>query len=115
MAWSPSEARKLLDLSANVIFIRSIKKLSGFEMGSGRQLALSEENSNKVSIYMKCVPQNMPDVLVEQAYSPTTKRVGRHADLEGLISSLGYSESAYRVNVASKSGLERLIYWYKYV
>ena len=114
MSWSPIEARKVLDSIPDLTFKRNVKKLAGYELLSGRQLALSEENKVKVTLYISRVPYHLAGVTVEEKYEPTSERTGRHADLEGLVESLGYSSKAYRISISSSISLKDFIHWYKY-
>ena len=114
MSWSPIEARKILDSISDLTFKRSVKKLAGYELKSLRQLALSEENKVKVTLYVSRVPYHLTGVTVEEKYEPTTSRNGRHADLEGLVETLGFATKAYRISIGSPESLKDFMQWYKY-
>lgn len=114
MAWNPPEARAYLDASPLVTFIGERDKLSGFALKSGRELALIEENEKKVSIYLSCVPQNMPDVVPDGVYPPSASKTGRHSNLELITKTLGFKHQAFKVAVQSRAGLALLLSWYQY-
>lgn len=114
MAWNPIEAEASLNDSAHLQYTRSVKKIAGFVFSSGRELVLSKENESKVTIYVDAAPEHMPDVVIEKVYEPTSERKGRHADIESVARSLGYSRKAIRLHVKSRAGLELLLNWLRY-
>lgn len=114
MTWNPEKARKILDASHTATFCRSVKKISGFQFESDRELVLLEENKNKVTLYVAVAPHNMPDVEVQEEYFPSSSKSGRHADIEAVSRSLGYDHTAYRVHIKSEKALECFIHWYQY-
>lgn len=114
MSWNPVEARKCLNASPLVEFIREVDKLAAFKFRSGRELVLIKENTNKVSLYLSVAPQNMPDVILDGVYPPSSKRVGRHANLASLTQTLGFKHHAFKVEVKSAAGLALLLAWYQY-
>jgi hypothetical protein len=114
MTWTPKEAQSMLNHSGIVLSTRSVVKISGYKFRSGRELVLLTENTSKVSIYVDIAPMNMPDVVIQQEYNPTSSRSGRHADIESVARTLGYSYRTYRLNVISPRGLELLLNWLKY-
>mgnify|MGYP000037540697 CR=1 FL=1 len=114
MVWTPVEARAYLEKSNLVSFTRSVKKISGYIFDSSRELILAEQNSKQVTVYVAVAPLNMPEVNVLKEYIPTTIRRGRHADIESVARSLGFSHKAYSLQIQSKAGLERLLTWYQY-
>ncbi|QBQ53079.1 hypothetical protein [Nitrosococcus wardiae] len=114
MAWNPHKARECLDGSALVSFIDERDKLSAFRLRSGREIALLEENERKVSVYLSCIPQHMPDVVPDGTYTPTASKIGRHSNLELITKTLGFNHHAFKVTILSQDGLERLLAWYQY-
>tara|TARA_R110001606_G_C15244106_1_gene636614 strand:- start:118 stop:465 length:348 start_codon:yes stop_codon:yes gene_type:complete len=114
MAWNPKEAETALNDSLLVKTTRSVKKIAGYKFNSGRELVLLKENDSKVSIYVDVAPTNMPDIVVETEYQPNPNKEGRHADLEAVARSLGFSFTAYKVHVKSKAGLTMLLNWIQY-
>ncbi|MBY6220853.1 hypothetical protein [Marinobacter nauticus] len=114
MAWNPTEAETFLKDAAHLQHTRAVKKITGFVFSSGRELVLAKENESKVTIYVNAAPEHMPDVIVEKVYEPTSERKGRHADIESVAQSLGYSFRAIRLHVKSRAGLDLLLNWLRY-
>ncbi|RAP59697.1 hypothetical protein [Oleiagrimonas sp. MCCC 1A03011] len=114
MAWNPIEAEALLNESEHLQPTRLVKKIAGFVFPSGRELVLSRENDSEVTLYVDAAPGHMPDVQIKKVYEPTDRRMGRHADIESVARSLGYSYKAIRVHVKSRTGLELLLHWLRY-
>jgi hypothetical protein len=114
MTWNPTKAKKILASTSLVKPTRAVKKISGYLFKSGRELILLEENSDKVSVYVAVAPFNMPNVVIEMEYPPTSDKRGRHANIEGVAKSLGFSYRAYRLHIHSELGLEQFIAWYQY-
>ncbi len=83
-------------------------------MPSGRELALAEENKQKVVIYLNRAPLHLPGALVEHTYQPSSVNAGRHSNLQLITDTLGFSYKAHRVKVTSSEALERLLFWYQY-
>ena len=111
---NPIEARIILNSSIDTTFIDERDKLSSFKMQSGRELALIEENKQKVSLYVEVYPCFMPEVIVEEEYIPQPKNVGRHSNLYYITSKLGFGNRDYRLHIKTKEGLELFLNWYKY-
>ena len=114
MSWNPVKARQVLDSSKIAQFIREVDKVAGYELASGRELALIKENEQKVAIYVAVAPRNMPDVLVDREYMPTANKGGRNADVGPICQSLGFDRQAYSLHVKSEEGLLNLLNWYQY-
>lgn len=114
MAWNPIQARSLLDSSLLVSFISERDKLSAFKTKSGRELALIEENSSKVSIYLTRIPYHMPMIKPDGVYGTNADKRGRHSNLALITETLGFEHKAYKVHVESEVALERLLAWYQY-
>jgi len=114
LAWNPIEAEKVLKASPLVTYGRTLKKLVGFRARSGRELAVSSENTLRVTIYLSVAPCNMPDVCIEGSGDPAATCKAREADLNALCPTLGLAHPAQRLNVKSKDALEALVYWYQY-
>ena len=110
----PKEARRILNSSTETTFIDERDKLSSFKMESGRELALIEENKQKVSLYVEVYPCFMPEVIVEEEYIPQPKNVGRHSNLHYITSKLGFENRAYRLHIKTEEVLELFLNWYKY-
>jgi len=114
MTWDPTAARTLLNGSSIVKFQDELSKLSVFKFDSKREIALLEENKFKVSIYLSCAPCNMPDVVIDEEYHPTSEKSGRHSNLQVITQTLGFGHKAFKVEVKSMSGLVKLLEWYQY-
>ena len=114
MAWSPIEARRVLDSSPLTSFIDEREKLSSFKLPNGRELALIEENKAKVSVCMFPAPKHLPNTVLEQHYLPTTTASGRHSNLENITSTLGFASNACRMHVKDQKAQEELLHWYRY-
>ncbi|MBW9261725.1 MAG: hypothetical protein K1564_09175 [Candidatus Thiodiazotropha sp. (ex. Lucinisca nassula)] len=114
MTWNPKEAEQALDASLLVKPTRSVKKIAGYKFNSDRELVLLKENESKVTVYVDVAPTNMPDVVLEKEYPPSTNNEGRHADIEAVARSLGYSYTAYKVHIKSRAGLTMLLNWAQY-
>ena len=114
MIWNPTKARSLLGKSHLLTFIAERDKLSAFQFSSGRELALNEENTSKVSIYLSRVPYHMPMVTPDGIYEPNADRRGRHSNLQFITKTLGFNHKIYKVHVESEAALEHLIGWYQF-
>lgn len=113
MTWNPSSARDALQRSALTTFIDERKKICSFRLENGREIALLEENSKKVSVYVWPEPIGLPGVKVEKCYAPTATRKGRHSNLELITSTLGFSSRACRVTLVDIHALQALLDWYR--
>lgn len=114
MLWSSLAAREVLDSITELHCLREIDKLVGYQCASGNELALSKENRTIVSIYLSIAPRKMAGVKISKVYAPSPSRSGRHADLEGLVPSLGFTYPAALVHVQTEDALKTLVNWYKY-
>ena len=114
MSWKPSVAKKLLDKSVHLENTRGVKKIEGYKFKSQRELVLATENLSKVVVYTAIAPFHMPGVNVEQEYLPTKVKSGRHADIEAVARTLGYSFKAYRLHIESAKSMETLVEWLKH-
>lgn len=114
MTWDPKAARKFLDSSPITSFVDERDKLSNFRLPNGRELALIEENSKKVSVYVFPAPENLPNAILEERYPPTAGTTGRHSNLQSITSTLGFRSEACRMHIKDQKALEDLLHWYKY-
>lgn len=114
MTWNPTQARTLLNISPLVCFIDERNKLSSFKTKSGQELALIEENSFKVSIYLSRIPYHMPMVTLDGIYEPNAYKKGRHSNLALITETLGFEYKAFKAHVKSEAALECLLEWYQY-
>lgn len=114
MTWNPVAARKRLEASSLACFKGELEKLSAWMMPSGRELALSEENKRKVTIYLSRAPRHLPGVAVEHTYLPSLVNAGRHSNLQLITDTLGCTHKAHRLSVESLEAFERLLLWYQY-
>jgi len=114
MSWSPVVAKKVLLANSLVTFSREVDKVSGFVFKSGRELALIQENTKKVSIYVSVAPINMPYVEVDRIYEPTMTKSGRNADVEAVCRTLGYEYQAFSLHIKTSAAFQLLLNWYQY-
>lgn len=114
ITWNPIRARFILDNSPLLTFIDESQKLSAFRTKAGRELALNEENSSKVSVYISRAPYHMPDVKRDADYEPNLGKRGRNSNLESITETLGFKQKVHRVHVESEEGLKLLLAWYQY-
>jgi hypothetical protein len=75
---------------------------------------LLTENLSKVSVYVSTFPRHMDEVKLTTSYAPTTKRSGRHSNLEHMTQTLGFAHAAFLLNVTTDEGFQKFLNWYQY-
>lgn len=109
MPWNPALTRQLINNSPHTRYVRGVKKLSAYSVGSRHVIALAEENEEKVSIYSTAAP-SVADVIVAEIYAPASvKKRGRHADLNALHPRLGWDRQLFRLELTNESAIKRLL------
>ncbi len=114
MSWNPKQAEEVLNASALTEKIGSTEKILAYKFESNREIALSIQNTTKVSVYVSKYPENLSGIVLTDTYPPTSKREGRHSNIDSLTKTLGYAHKAYLLEVKSMEELKKLLHWYQY-